>query len=306
MSIESFSATRRQLLQAMAGGAGLLLAPRSGIATTTVTDMRTIAASGETIPAVGMGTWRTFSMRQQASSLAVLTRFVELGGKVIDSSPMYGDAETAIGALAGQIDALQKLFVASKVWTNGLKAGQAQIRRSVERLGKTPLDLMQVHNLVDWRTQLNTLRAMKDRGEVRYIGITHYVTSAHEQMARIVETQPIDFIQVNYNIATPAAEQRLLPLAADRGVSVIINRPYAEGSLFSRVRNATLPAWAAEFDCTSFGQFFLKFILSNPAVTCVIPATTKVHHLEDNMGAGAGRLPDTATRQRMRDWFDAL
>ena len=258
------------------------------------------------MPIVGLGTWQTFSLSQRETSAAVLERFVQLGGRLIDTSPMYGEAEQAIGVLGTDLGVLDDLFLATKVWTRGAQAGADQIRRSGELMRVSPIDLVQVHNLVDWRTHLKTLRGMKEAGQVRYIGITHYTVSSHENLEQVIQTEPVDFVQINYNIAARNADRRLLPLAADNGVAVIINRPYAEAAVFRRVRGQKLPVWAEEFDCSSFGQFFLKFILSHPAVTIAIPATSKVHHLEDNLGAARGRLPDEATRRRMIEWFENI
>ena len=268
--------------------------------------MRAIPSSGETLPIVGLGTWQTFSLSQRETSAAVLERFVQLGGRLIDTSPMYGEAEQAIGVLGTDLGVLDDLFLATKVWTRGAQAGADQIRRSGELMRVSPIDLVQVHNLVDWRTHLKTLRGMKEAGQVRYIGITHYTVSSHEDLEQVIQTEPVDFVQINYNIAVRNADRRLLPLAADNGVAVIINRPYAEAAVFRRIRGQKLPGWAEEFDCSSFGQFFLKFILSHPAVTVAIPATSKVHHLEDNLGAARGRLPNEATRRRMIEWFEDI
>jgi aryl-alcohol dehydrogenase-like predicted oxidoreductase len=264
---------------------------------------RRIPGSGETIPAVGLGTWRTFDVGASAAEREplreVLRRFVTLGGRLVDSSPMYGTAEAVVGDLASALGILGSLFLATKVWTSGREAGVAEMERSLRRLRVERLDLLQVHNLVDWRTQLRTLRAWKEAGRIRYLGVTHYVASAHTELERVMRAEPLDFVQVNYSLAEREAEQRLLPIARDRGIAVLVNRPYAEGALFRRVRGRSLPPWAAELDCRSWGQFFLKWILAHPAVTCVIPATSKPEHLADNMRAGTGPLPDAGTRQRM-------
>ena len=267
---------------------------------------RAIPKTGETLAAVGLGTWQGLSRAQLEASKAVLARFVELGGELVDTAPMYGDAESAIGDIVRALDLRDRLFLATKVMTTGREAGRDQMRKSFEYLGITRLDLMQVHNLVDWRTQLATLRELRAAGTVRYAGVTHYTTGAHAQLEGIVKNEDVDFLQVNYNIGVRDAEKRLLPLAADRGVAVVINRPYEEGALFGRVRGAPLPGWAAEIGCASFGQIFLKYILSHPAVTCVIPGTDKIAHVEDNMGAACGALPDASQRKRMAEWFDAL
>jgi diketogulonate reductase-like aldo/keto reductase len=218
---------------------------------------------------------------------------------------MYGAAETVVGDLAAELG-LHSLFVATKVWTSGREAGIRQMEQSLQRLRVTRLDLMQIHNLVDWRTHLKTLRVWKETGRVRYIGVTHYTASAYEDMERVMRDGPLDFVQLNYSLAERDAERRLLPLARDRGIAVLVNRPYVEGALFRRVRGRPLPAWAADVDCRSWGQFFLKWILAHPAVTAVIPATSRPEHLDDNMQAGTGALPDAGTRERMAAHFETL
>ncbi len=272
--------------------------------------MRRIPADGEMLPAVGVGTWQTFDVGTGAAERdplrEVLRRFVALGGRVVDSSPMYGQAETVVGDLAAELGLQASLFVATKVWTQGREAGLAQMERSLKRLRVARLDLMQVHNLVDWQTHLKTLRDWKASGRVRYVGVTHYTASAYGEVERVMRGERLDFVQLNYSLGEREAEERLLPLAQDRGTAVIVNRPYAEGALFRRVRGRQLPPWAAELDCQSWGQFFLKWILAHPAVTCAIPGTAKPEHLGANMGAGTGPLPDPATRARMAAHFDAL
>jgi aryl-alcohol dehydrogenase-like predicted oxidoreductase len=264
---------------------------------------RPIPRTGERIPVIGLGTWQTFDADPAAAARGelarVLERFAALGGAVVDSSPMYGRSESVVGALAGQLGMRDRLFLATKVWTEGRARGVAQMDESYRRLGVTRLDLMQVHNLVDVETHLETLAEWKAAGRVRYVGITHYVASAFPRLERLLASHDLDFVQLNYAITDRAAEARMLPAAAERGVATLINRPYDGGGLFGRVRGRALPDWAAEIDCASWGQFFLKFILSHPAVTCVIPATSQVRHLEDNLGAGHGRLPDAAMRERM-------
>jgi len=305
---------RRALLGLMAGAvAGAAAGPgpgapnaRAGPAPAEPTPAllhRPIPSSGEPIPAVGLGTWRTFdvgaSPAERAPLREVLARFVALGGRVVDASPMYGAAETVVGDLAAELGVTERLFLATKVWTTGREAGIAQMERSLQRLRTRRLDLLQVHNLLDWPVHLRTLRAWKDAGRVRYVGVTHYTASAYDELERVLRREPLDAVQVNYSLAEREAERRILPLARERGLAVLVNRPFAEGALFDAVRGRPLPPWAAEFDCTSWAQFFLKWILAHPAVTCVIPATRRPAHLVDNMGAGAGRLPDAATRERM-------
>jgi len=264
---------------------------------------RPIPSSGETIPVVGLGTWRTFDVGTSAAERAplqeVLKLFVDLGGRVIDSSPMYGAAESVLGALAAELAIADRLFFATKVWTSGLAAGRAQMEQSIKRLRIQKLDLMQIHNLVDWRTHLRTLREWKAAGRIRYLGVTHYTSSGYDELERVLRSEALDFVQVNYSLGERDAERRILPLARDRGIAVLVNRPFSEGGLFSRVRGQTLPAWAADAGCESWAQLFLKWILAHPATTCVIPATSRPEHLADNMKAGVGKLPDSALRDRM-------
>jgi len=264
---------------------------------------RPIPSGRETIPAVGLGTWRTFDVGASAAERApleeVLRRFAELGGRVVDSSPMYGAAESVVGDLAAELGLAGKLFLATKVWTSGRDAGIAQLEQSFRRLRTPRLDLAQIHNLLDWRAHLRTLREWKQAGRVRYVGVTHYTSSAYDELERVLRSEPLDFVQVNYSVGEREAERRILPLARDRGIAVLVNRPFTEGGLFQRVRGRALPPWAAELDCDSWAQLFLKWILAHPAVTCVIPATSRPQHLVDNMKAGAGRLPDAAARERI-------
>jgi aryl-alcohol dehydrogenase-like predicted oxidoreductase len=297
---------------------GLLLGTGVGIATgrlcaeTAGGDLilRTIPRSGERIPAVGLGSSDTFEVGASAAERApvreVLARYAALGGRVVDTSPMYGTAETVIGDVAQEIGIQRQLWLATKVWTRGREAGIEQMEQSLRRLRTVRVDLMQVHNLIDTQIHLRTLRAWKEQGRIRNIGVTHYRVDAYDELARVIRNEALDFVQFNYSIATRDAERSLLALAAEQGTAVMINRAYEDGSLFSHVRGKPLPGWAAEFDCASWGQFFLKYVLSHPAVTCVIPATSKVEHLVDNMGAGRGRLPDAAMRTRMVAYFESL
>ncbi len=212
---------------------------------------------------------------------------------------MYGAAESVVGDLAAEIQVTDKLFLATKVWTSGREAGIAQMEQSMRRLRVKRLDLMQIHNLLDWRTHLKTLRAWKQDGRIRYLGVTHYTASAFDELERVLRAEPLDFVQVNYSLGEREAERRILPLARDRGIAVLVNRPFSAGGLFGSVRGKPLPAWAAEIGCDSWAQIFLKWILAHPAVTCAIPATRRPEHLVDNMKAGVGPLPDAATRDRM-------
>jgi diketogulonate reductase-like aldo/keto reductase len=264
---------------------------------------RTIPSSGESLPVIGLGTWQTFDVGTSASERAplaeVLAGFVELGGKLLDSSPMYGRSEEVAGDLAAQLGLHDRLFLATKVWTSGKQAGIAQMRDSMRKLRTERIDLMQVHNLVDADTHLDTLAEWQQAGLVRYVGVTHYTASAHDEVARLITARPVDFIQINYSLGEREAERRLLPLAMERGIAVIANRPFGGGNLLRRLRNQPLPDWAAEIDCQSWAQLLLKFVVSHPAITCAIPATSRVEHLRDNMQAGYGRLPDQALRQRI-------
>ncbi len=226
------------------------------------------------------------------------------GVKVIDSSPMYGRAEAVVGDLLAKMHARERAFLATKVWTSGREEGIAQMRRSAELLKTRVIDLMQIHNLVDWRTQLATLRRMKEAGQVRYIGITHYTPSAFGDLADIIGREEIDFVQMPYSIDVRDAEKRLLPFAAERRVGVIVNRPFGGSGLFRQVRGKSLPPWAADFGCASWAQFFLRYIVSHSAVTCVIPATAEPAHLGDDLGAGYGRMPDSTERRRMAEYWD--
>ncbi len=276
-------------------------------------DTRLIPRTGEAIPMIGLGTWQAFDVgaapAERAPRAAVLEGFLTSGGRVIDTSPMYGRAEGVVGDLVaarpGDPAASPRPFLATKVWTQGRAEGEAQMRRSMQLMRTTRMDLMQVHNLVDWRTHLETLRAWKKEGLVRYIGVTHYQLGAFGDLERIATTESVDFVQLPYSIVTRAAEERLLPAAAASGVAVLVMRPFEEGALFTRVRGKTLPPWAADFDCASWAQFFLKFILSHPAVTCPIPATASAKHLADNVAAGRGRLPDASTRKKMIAYLGA-
>lgn len=304
--------SRRSALRlTLAAGAAALVPATARSAKVERMSTRPIPSSGEALPVVGIGTWQTFDVGPSAAERAPLTEvlrlFFESGGKVVDSSPMYGRAEAVSGDLVARLGARDRAFLATKVWTQGREAGIAQMRNSMRLMRAGPsIDLIQVHNLVDWRTHLATLRAWKDAGTVRYIGITHYTESAFADLARVMQDEPIDFVQLPYSVGVRGAEDRLLPIAAERGIAVIVNRPFEGGGLFRQVRRQPLPDLAAELDCTSWAQLFLKFILAHPAVTCVIPGTGKVEHLVDNVGAGHGRLPDTAQRRRLLRAIEAL
>ena len=271
---------------------------------------RRIPSSGEMLPVIGLGTWQAFDVGSSPADREplenVLSVFVRAGGKVVDSSPMYGRSEAVIGEIARKLRLHESLFLATKVWTTGRDAGVKSIGRSLDLLQTRKLDLMQVHNLVDVQTHLATLREWKKAGRVRYIGITHYTAGSHGEVARLLEKEAVDFVQINYSIMEREADERVLRVAKDRGVAVIANRPFGGGGLFGRVRGKPLPDWAREIDCQSWAQVVLKWIVANPAVTCAIPATSKPHHMEDNMQAGFGRLPDEKMRQRMVAAVSAL
>jgi diketogulonate reductase-like aldo/keto reductase len=264
---------------------------------------RRIPSTGEELPVIGLGTWQTFDVgsaeRERAPLEEVLRELVALGGRLVDSSPMYGRSEEVVGAVAEKAGVHGELFLATKVWTSGRQRGIEQMESSFRKLRAPRLDLMQVHNLVDVETHLATLRDWKAAGRVRYIGITHYTASAHAEVEALMRRETFDFLQINYSVAEPEAEKRILPLALDKGIAVIANRPLATGALLRRLGKRPLPAWAAEIDCTSWAQVLLKFVVSHPAVTCAIPATGKIEHLRDNLAAGSGRQPDAALRARM-------
>jgi len=264
---------------------------------------RPIPSSGELIPIIGLGTWRTFdvgrSPAERAPLEACLAAFAALGGRLVDSSPMYGRSEEVVGDLIAKLGLRAQLFIATKVWTSGRQRGIEQMTESLRRLRADPVDLMQVHNLVDVHTQLETLRAWKAEGHVRYIGITHYTARAHADVLRLLASERLDAVQINYSLGEREAERRLLPLAAERGVAVIANRPFGGGRLLGRLRSRPVPDWASEIDCTSWAQLLLKFVVSHPAVLCAIPATSRVAHLRDNMQAAFGRLPTAELRARI-------
>jgi len=272
-------------------------------------NQRVIPRSGDTIPVIGLGTWQTFDTNDDQEKVRlsnVLRLLHQNGGTVVDSSPMYGRSESVVGNLTSDLGINEELFLATKVWTRGKRSGITQMENSLRRLGRKKLDLLQVHNLLDWQTHLQTLKDWKAEGSVKHIGITHYQSHAYNTMISIMKSQPIDFIQLNYSLAEREAEKKILPLAKDKGIAVIINRPYAGGALFRKTRDQALPAWVSDFGCTSWGQVFLKYILSNPAVTCAIPGTSKPKHLLDNLEAGRGRFPDPHEQQKILTLFKSL
>jgi diketogulonate reductase-like aldo/keto reductase len=271
---------------------------------------RSIPSTGERIPLIGMGTWITFDVARDTDArnqrVEVLRAFFERGGGMIDSSPMYGQAEEVIGYCLERLEEQDTRFAATKVWTLGQRSGIEQMETSERLWGVRPFDLMQIHNLLDWETHLETLREWKSEGRIRYIGITTSHGRRHDEVARALQDHDFDFVQFTYNVRDREAEQRLLPLAAERGVAVIINRPFRRGALIDAVEGKPLPDWAAEIDCQNWPQFLLKFIVSHPAVTCAIPATSRVDHMQENMGAAYGRLPDPELRRRMLRYFQEV
>src|SRR5467141_1121963 len=304
--------TRREAAKVIGGtAAGLFLpiTPRAANESSSAMLTRTIPSSGEKLPVIGLGTWRAFDVdlttdnRTQLDEL--LSLFVKLGGRVIDSSPMYGRAEAVIGDLTASLRLRDNfytanpsgggLFLATKVWTGGKESGIKSMERSMALLRTKRIDLMQVHNLLDVHTHLATLREWKEQGRIRYVGITHYEAGAFGEMEKLMRSEKLDFVQINYSLMEPEAEQSLLPLARERGIAVLANRPFGAGDLFDKVRSKPLPDWASELDCRSWAQFFLKWIVAHSAITCAIPATNKPRHLEDNMQGGTGPLPDPKT-----------
>jgi len=259
------------------------------------------------LPKIGLGTWQTFDVGDDSAARATLREVLKLlDGNVVDSSPMYGSSESVAGDLIAELGLRDRLFIATKVWTSGREEGVEQMETSFKRLRVKVMDLMQVHNLVDVATHTRTLLDWKQQGRVRYIGVTHYTASAYGEVERTLKAAPYDFLQINYSLAEREAEQRLLPLAREKGTRVLINRPFAEGALFRRTKGKPLPPWAAELGIASWAQYFLKWIVSHPAVTCAIPGTSRPDHMKDNLAGGAGRMPDAAARRRMAEYFAAL
>ena len=259
---------------------------------------------------IGMGTSGTFDVgtdpEVRAGLAEVLKSFFDNGGTVIDTSPMYGKAEAVVGDLLKAMHYRGPLFAATKVWIDGKNPGIEQMQMSMRLMGVDVMDLMQIHNLCDWKTHLATLRQWKEQGKIRYIGITTSHGRSHDELEQLMLTEVLDFVQFSYSLDDRTAEKRLLPLAADRGIATLINRPFERGDMFRKVKGKPLPEWSAECDARTWAQFFLKFILSHPAVTCVIPATAKLSHMQDNMGAGFGRVPDASLREKMLEFYNSL
>jgi len=300
---------RRDVLRLFGGfGAVLAFGPTSAQAPKIMS--RKIPSTGEELPAIGLGTWQVFDAGNNAAARAplreVVAAFAKAGGRLIDSSPMYGSAESVAGDLVAELGLREKLFIATKVWTRGRDNGIAEMETSFRRLKVKQMDLMQVHNLLDVDVHTKTINDMKAKGLVRYAGITHYAASAHGEVERQLKKEKYDFLQINYSLAERDAEKRLLTLCKDKGIAVIANRPFAEGAMFRRVRGKPLPPWAAEIGAASWAQYFLKWIAGHPAITCVIPGTGKPEHVADNVAAGFGALPDEGMRKKMAEYFDSL
>jgi aryl-alcohol dehydrogenase-like predicted oxidoreductase len=302
---------RRSVCQALAAAAALAaIAPARGEPAGAGMLERAIPSTGEGLPVVGLGTSGVFDVGTDPAERAPLREVLDIllasGGSLLDTAPMYRRAEEVAGDLIAAQQLRSRMFVATKVLARGREAGLEQIETSMRLLRSPKLDLVQVHNLVDTATQLATLRELKQQGRVRYVGVTHYTEASHGDLEQVLRKESLDFVQLNYSIGARNAEARLLPLAAERKVAVLVNRPFEDGALFDRVRGKELPPWAAEIDCGSWAQFFLKFILGHPSVTCVIPATAKPRHMRDNAAAGHGRMPDAEMRERMAKYVASL
>lgn len=303
---------RRRFLKILVGlGLAVFIPPPGVRADQSAILTRPIPKTGEPLPIIGMGSWLTFAVADDPQALAVrvkvLQAFFEAGGTLIDSSPMYGSSEEAIGYCLQKLDKTKDVFSATKVWTTGWQAGVRQMHRSRALWNVDRFDLMQIHNMLDWETHLQTLKAWKEEGRIRYIGITTSHGRRHADMMRVLAKEDaFDFVQFTYNIEDREAEQRLLPLAAERKLAVLINRPFQRGGLFSRVAGKPLPDWAAQLGVQTWAQFFLKFVVSHPAVTCAIPATSRVDHMQENMAVLRGPLPDARMRQRMVEYYNSI
>lgn len=303
--------SRRGLLGSLAAaGAASFLRVSPLAAQTPQILTRPIPSSGEAMPLIGLGSWITFNVgfdpEARASCAEVIAAFIQQGGRMIDSSPMYGSAQEVIGWSLNKLGNPQTLFSADKVWVTGGENGPEQITQSREHWGIARFDLLQVHNLRSWQEHMPTLLAMKEAGQLRYVGITTSEGRRHREFIEVMRSQPLDFIQVSYNAIDREVEERILPLAQDRGIAVIINRPFQQSVLIDHVKRHPLPEWAAEFEAENWAQFLLKFIISHPAVTCAIPATTRVAHLQENMGAARGLMPDKKMRRRMAAHVEQL
>jgi diketogulonate reductase-like aldo/keto reductase len=296
---------RRAALKAAAAiAAGLALEPSMA---KNETLSKKIPATGEALPVIGVGTWQTFDVGDDPAARAPLREVLKLlDGNLVDSSPMYGSSESVAGDLIAELKMRERLFIATKVWTQGRAEGLQQMAQSFQRLRVQRMDLMQIHNLLDVATHTRTLLEMKEQGKIRYAGVTHYTSSAYPEVERALKTNQYQFVQINYSLAEREAEQRILPLARELNVAVIINRPFAEGSLFRKVNGKALPPWAAEIGVQSWAQYFLKWIVAHPAITCAIPGTGSPEHMRDNLAAGTGTLPGEAARKKMLEYFESL
>ena len=302
---------RRKLLKSAAGiCAGAMFASDHAVAGTGERVMKTIPSSGETLPVIGMGTWQTFNVgsnpQLRADRCEVLDTFFAAGGGMVDSSPMYGSSEEVLGHCIGGAGSNGPLFSATKVWTRSKTGGIEQVRQSRELWGLPVFDLFQVHNLVGWEHHLPLLQKYQAEKTIRYVGITTSHGRRHRELEKLMESEPMDFVQLTYNILDRQVEDRLLPLAREKGIAVIANRPFQRGALFRRFENSPLPSWAGEIGCQNWAQFFLKFIVSHEAVTCAIPATSQVPHMIENMGAQFAPMPDEAMRRKMVDYVATL
>lgn len=301
---------RRDFLFSTVASAAMMAIPTLGISSLNSLLKRPIPSSGEQIPCVGMGTWITFDVDTKISNIdhrtKILQQFFSHGGGMIDSSPMYGNAQTVLGKCLQQLETSKSLFSATKVWTPGEWLGIQQMKASEKLWRLNNFDLMQIHNLLDWKTHLKILREWKESGRIRYFGVTTSHGRRHEELINIMQTEPLDFVQFTYNIIDTEAEQELLPLAADKGIAVIINRPFKGGKLFNSIESAPLPNWCEEFDCYNWAQYFLKFILSHPSITVAIPATSRINHMNENMGALTGSLPNAVMRKKMLSHFRSI
>jgi len=303
------TASRRDVLRLGLGAAISGILPSKSVAARSIRT-RVIPSSEEALPVIGLGTYGVFDVGNSAADRGprreVLAELLNGGARLVDSSPMYRRAEEVSGDLAADLQMTDRIFWATKVWADGRDAGIDQMNQSLQYFQSDQIDLMQVHNLRDWKVHMKTLQNWKERGRIRYIGVTHYRVEAFDELEKVIRSTDLDFVQLNYSMAEPEAEERLLPLCADKGIATLINRPFQRGDLFSKVKNKPLPDWTDEFSANSWAQFFLKFILSHPAVTCVIPATGNAEHMLDNIAAGFGGLPDAANRTAMVDYISAL
>jgi diketogulonate reductase-like aldo/keto reductase len=310
MSAMPFLSRRRLLRSLAATGAATLLPPSAGRSQSRAALAKPIPSSGEALPVIGLGSWITFNVGNDPvardACAEVMRAFFAGGGRIIDSSPMYGSSQQVIGYSLRKLGQPNQLFSADKVWIYSGSRGPAQIEASRRAWGVPRFDLLQVHNLLSWEDHLRTLFAMKAEGRARYVGITTSEGRRHSEFERVMRAHPLDFVQVTYNPVDREVEKRILPLAREKGISVIVNRPFREGELIRKVKRHPLPAWAAEIDCASWAQVLLKFIVSHPAVTCAIPATTRVDHVQENVGAAFGRMPDEAMRAQIAAHVERL